>query len=259
MSEEEESGGGEGGWLVSYADLMTLLFAAFVVLYGITPQGESKVIMGAASSIRESFIEIPDDISEDEQSGEVYKGKLQFKAAPRRSQMPKNIKKFNNEQTLLDDFNQDKKRIEVHLKEKGGAGMYTDLPRLTEVFGEEKAQKLRLVGRSYFEGESIILTKQSQEELLKLAPELKKLNRKIIIEGHTDSKPATGKYSNLELSALRAEAVMNFLRSNGGIPKEFLRIASYGGRRPVESNRTSIGRQKNRRVEMKIAYKEELY
>ena len=76
--EEEEEGGG-AGWLVSYADLMTLLFAAFVVLYGITPQGESTEILGIIASIRESFVEIPDELPESFRDKESFKGKMIFK------------------------------------------------------------------------------------------------------------------------------------------------------------------------------------
>ena len=43
---------------------MTLLFATFVVLYGIKPEGETLTILGIASSIREAFMEVPDSINE---------------------------------------------------------------------------------------------------------------------------------------------------------------------------------------------------
>ena len=73
IPEEKDEGGG-GAWLVSYADLMTLLFAAFVVLYGITPEGVSRTLMGVRSEIRETLIEVPERIPDVPERGPVLPG-----------------------------------------------------------------------------------------------------------------------------------------------------------------------------------------
>lgn len=69
----------------------------------------------------------------------------------------------------------------------------------------------------------------------------------IIIEGHTDS---TGSESyNLDLSERRAQAVQNFLISNGINPQR-ITARGYGESYPVASNSNEAGRQQNRRVEI---------
>lgn len=70
----------------------------------------------------------------------------------------------------------------------------------------------------------------------------------IIVEGHTDS--VGGREFNLNLSLRRAQSVKNFLVSNGA-RASLISIDGYGYSRPVASNNTPEGRQKNRRVEVR--------
>jgi OOP family OmpA-OmpF porin len=67
------------------------------------------------------------------------------------------------------------------------------------------------------------------------------------IQGHTDSRGDDQR--NLELSQARAEAVMTYLVQHG-IDQTRLTAQGYGETRPIESNRTSQGREINRRVEL---------
>ncbi len=72
---------------------------------------------------------------------------------------------------------------------------------------------------------------------------------RVIVEGHTDSK---GKDDyNMELSRKRADAVMQELVKRGVNPSQ-IQTAAYGETMPVASNDTAEGRQRNRRVEIKI-------
>ncbi|MFO0582953.1 MAG: OmpA family protein [Anaeromyxobacter sp.] len=72
---------------------------------------------------------------------------------------------------------------------------------------------------------------------------------KIRIEGHTDNigKPA----ANLKLSQRRADAVMDYLVSKG-ISADRLEAKGYGQTQPIASNKTKLGKAKNRRTEFKI-------
>ncbi|HAI84537.1 MAG TPA: OmpA family protein, partial [Chitinophagaceae bacterium] len=69
------------------------------------------------------------------------------------------------------------------------------------------------------------------------------------IEGHTDN---SGKAAlNMKLSQARAEAVKAFITKKG-IDASRLTANGYGDTMPVADNKTSAGKAKNRRVELKL-------
>ena len=70
-----------------------------------------------------------------------------------------------------------------------------------------------------------------------------------VIEGHTDST-ASPEYNQV-LSENRARAVFNYLVEHGVDPAR-LTWVGYGLTRPVDTNATPEGRQRNRRVEIKV-------
>ena len=73
------------------------------------------------------------------------------------------------------------------------------------------------------------------------------------IEGHTDNVPikVSGWKSNWELSTARALSVLHYLEKKGVDPRRMSAIG-YGEYKPVASNDSASGRQKNRRVEIVI-------
>lgn len=73
------------------------------------------------------------------------------------------------------------------------------------------------------------------------------------IEGHTDNEPikVSSWASNKELSLARARTIADYLIKRGVAPARFSTIG-YGQSRPISSNDTPEGRQKNRRVEIII-------
>ncbi len=89
----------------------------------------------------------------------------------------------------------------------------------------------------------------------KLAPTQQ---NKLLVSGYTDNTPVglelqrQGVTSNQDLSQKRADAVMQFLISQGVKP-ELLAAKGFGDTDPIASNATAQGRAKNRRVELSIA------
>lgn len=101
-----------------------------------------------------------------------------------------------------------------------------------------------------FESGKDVIKSSSNESLKELATLLSKKNQwTILISGHTDNvgKPE----ANLALSQKRALALKIFLTSHG-VEENRVETEWFGQSKPIESNKTPEGRQKNRRVEMTI-------
>ena len=71
------------------------------------------------------------------------------------------------------------------------------------------------------------------------------------MSGHTDNQGAPAK--NLDLSKRRAAAVKTYLASKG-VATTRLISEGFGQTKPVGDNKTAEGRQRNRRVEMKVVF-----
>ena len=72
---------------------------------------------------------------------------------------------------------------------------------------------------------------------------------RVEIAGHTDARGASG--YNRELSLRRARAVRDYFVANG-IDRERLVVEGYGESDPVVSDDTAAGRERNRRVELRV-------
>jgi outer membrane protein OmpA-like peptidoglycan-associated protein len=101
-----------------------------------------------------------------------------------------------------------------------------------------------------FETNKDVIFESSKPSLNELADVLKKKTTwKLEITGHTDNVGDDN--INLVLSKKRAEALKAYLMSQG-VEEARLLTLFYGETKPIASNETPEGRQKNRRVEMKI-------
>jgi len=124
------------------------------------------------------------------------------------------------------------------------------LPAEARVFREGNNIILRLVGLTFDSGSAQI--KQDQFDLLaKVEKAIDVFPRsELIIEGHTDS--FGGDDSNQKLSQTRAEAVQQYMINAMRIPTYRLIATGYGETRPIASNETESGRQRNRRIDIVI-------
>jgi OmpA-OmpF porin, OOP family len=114
-----------------------------------------------------------------------------------------------------------------------------------------------------FEPSKIFVLKNVQFEYEKSEPDeeshktlddlVKYLQRKstikVEISGHTDNIGRESK--NHQLSEARAKAIVDYLIAQG-IEKKRLSYKGYGSREPIDDNNTEAGRQKNRRIEVRI-------
>jgi len=102
------------------------------------------------------------------------------------------------------------------------------------------------------------MSKEGQEVIGKLAPRLAPFQQsKIVVNGYTDNAPVgralqrQGVTSNAVLSQKRAEAVMQYLISQGVKP-DMISAQGRGEADPLASNKTAEGRAQNRRVELTL-------
>ncbi|MCX5818542.1 MAG: OmpA family protein [Deltaproteobacteria bacterium] len=127
------------------------------------------------------------------------------------------------------------------------------VPQAASAMETAIVEKGRVTLNVEFDTAKSTIRKSSQEEIAKLAAVLKKFtDLKILIEGHTDNV-GSAKY-NEKLSQQRADAIKKNLVEKYGIDASRLNTKGYGLTKPVASNATKEGRQKNRRVEAAAEY-----
>lgn len=116
-----------------------------------------------------------------------------------------------------------------------GLDQYKPVANVAVTFGFDKA----------------VLTKEDREQLDEFAAQLDTAKGYILsVTGGTDSTgPAEYNY---ELSQRRADAVVQYLASNHGIPARRFYLIGIGKDKEVASNSTAEGRKQNRRVEVQL-------
>lgn len=102
-----------------------------------------------------------------------------------------------------------------------------------------------------FDTNKAVVKDKYRNEIKKVADFMKTYpNTTAVIEGHTDNVD-TAEY-NQKLSDERANSVRQYLINNFGIKASRLGAVGYGLTKPIASNSTEEGRQKNRRVQAVI-------
>lgn len=113
-----------------------------------------------------------------------------------------------------------------------------------------------------FPSGSAVVNKNGVEALSKLAAVLN-LNADVAvnIEGHTDSIPIRGKYTdNWDLSTARANSIVRILVKNYNVDPARVISSGHSSYDPVDVNATVQGRARNRRTEIILSPKlEEMY
>jgi OOP family OmpA-OmpF porin len=109
---------------------------------------------------------------------------------------------------------------------------------------------LRLVGLTFASGGTEIAT-EHHDLLQDVARAASVFPRsQIVVEGHTDSYGSDD--TNMTLSQDRADAVSAYLADAFGIPAFRISAVGYGETRPIANNETPQGRERNRRIDVRI-------
>jgi chemotaxis protein MotB len=236
-------------WLVSYGDLLTLLFAVFVVLYAMS-QSDKKKAEEVSSSIRASFgmidskggASIRPAIIDTGNTSVVPELKLR---SP--TQVPQQTGTGKRVQATENDFRIIKSSIDAYLLKAGKQNKVSvDITKRGLIISLKEA--------GFFESGSAVMKKDSADAIATIANMLNQYSNRCRIEGHTDNIPINGgNYdSNWDLSTARATGLVKKLIQSYGIDPKKVSAAGYGEFQPVADNETAEGRAKNRRVDLVI-------
>lgn len=223
-------------WLLTYADLITLLFAFFVVLWAM-----SQVDVKKYDELSQAFQTIfqganmgyvIDMANSKGTKGEMLEGKQQDDPSTTTRE---------KRNTLIT-------QLEYRLKNVMPQNQY----KVTEV---QEGIKITLFSDTFFAPGSPEVQPEAVPFIGKIAEGIRALPNAVRIEGHTDGTVIEGERFSKEwqLSTERALSVLNLLFSYG-YPENKSSVAGYGSTRPVATNQTPEGQAFNRRVDVLVLW-----
>jgi chemotaxis protein MotB len=226
--EEHEEHENHERWLVSYADMMTLLFALFVVLYSISSLNKSKIDAFASSMTKQKEVGQP------------------MITTPEPIVDPVEPKPGNPiTRAQLEKL---KKELQDALNKAGVA-------KGAKLVIDAKGLEISLTdGVLYNQGEADLLP-NGRKVLEVIGPRLQGFDNTIAVEGHTDNTPVnTPRYpDNWELSSSRANSVVRFFLSTDHIAASRLQASGFADTRPIAKNDNPAHMAANRRVVVLIS------
>jgi chemotaxis protein MotB len=263
MGGRRKRGGGEHEesserWLLTYADMITLLMALFMVLFSISSVNISKY-RTLQQALKDAFSgQIFPGGKALEKTGSTSTSSTSPNTTAANSVMPFSLEPASrslrsnpvSSQTAAQqeqaDFQRLKREIERYAARHG-------LSSYVKPTIESRGLVIELLtDRLLFPSGQAHLTAASYPLLEKISS-LLGIDRvhPIAVEGNTDDVPIdTPQFpSNWELSSARASSIVEFLVAHGVAPHRMSAIG-YAEQRPIASNSTSAGRAQNRRVEI---------
>jgi outer membrane protein OmpA-like peptidoglycan-associated protein len=135
--------------------------------------------------------------------------------------------------------------------EQSAAAAMASLSKIAQVKEEQRGVVITLDGQVLFVTGKAELLPIARDRLNQVAKSLKELDddKLVSVEGFTDSRGSDD--TNLKLSQDRANAVKDYLVSQGVKPEK-VRAVGRGEANPIASNDTPEGRANNRRVEIVV-------
>nr|WP_275984081.1 flagellar motor protein MotB [Paenibacillus hamazuiensis] len=230
-------------WLITYADLITLLLIFFVIMYAMSKIDVDKYSV-LAQALNMTFQKADSPLPQ----GEGVLGRVNVAKSKEEGNKPKSDQAEKEKREKEEQLQNLLQKVQEYIQQENLSSQVsaTNTPRgvavtLNDLF-------LFDLGRAD-------LKQASYPILNKLASLFPTLNTTISIEGHTDNLPlSTGSVykDNWGLSNERSLSVLRYFIYNAGLdPKKFI-STGYADTRPVADNNTAEGRSKNRRVEIVV-------
>jgi len=225
----------EERWLLTYSDLITLLFVLFVVMYAISNTDVRKFVL-LAQSMSQAF------------NTDVMQGQSALSISNGQDTTIQQETTASGSSPVQSDYAALKAALEDYAigQGLGGEVQVGIVPegiviRLNDTL-------LFSSGRAYLDDHATMLVQ-------KVAQIIRPLPNKVRIEGNTDDTPPDGVLftSNWDLSTARAIAVLDAM-VGAGIDPARLCAAGYGQYNPLVPNTDEASRAKNRRVDIVVIY-----
>jgi chemotaxis protein MotB len=230
-------------WLLTYADMITLLLALFIVMFAMSSVNSSK-FEAMQESLQDAFsakilggksiTQTGASVQAEESSPAVTQTQLQ----PMGASSPQAVA----EQT---DFRKLKAQIDRMVAQQG-------LTTKVETAIEKRGLAVRVLTDGLLFDSGTATVKPAAEPLLEKIGAILATGQAhpVRVEGHTDNIPISGTFpSNWELASARASGVVRVLL---GTPLKSSPFEAVGRAAldPIAANATESGRAKNRRVEI---------
>ncbi len=233
-------------WMVTFADLMALLFALFVLLLSFA-EVDSDSFKRNAGPMRSAFgtgdMIMATTAMPSVQPGQSGPGKAQSQAlAP--SNPTAEIVQFDRRRKAKRSFLwQFRRSLERELSES----------RIV-LIDEGDRIIIRFPGATSFIAGSAQLAEGFGPTLTRIASILRATKGQILVSGHTDSSPiSTARFrSNWDLSSARAVTVVHFLIEQASVRSGRITAQGFAASRPLVKNDSPENQAKNRRVEISI-------
>ena len=225
-------------WMTTYSDMVTLLLTFFILLYTMSVIDIER-FQTVIISIQTSFLghtgimdQTPETRQSQEESMAFEDGMLSELALLEQAQEAEEI--LEEVQAFLAEMGLDGE-VEVSLDERG---IVMELPDYI-----------------FFERARADLKPEAREVLDDFSELFLRLDRNIIIEGHTCNLPINVPEfpSNWELSVIRAVRVTRYLVEENGLDPHRMQATGYGEFHPLVPNEDPESRARNRRVTMVIS------
>jgi chemotaxis protein MotB len=237
---EVELKGGESGlgrWLLTYADLITLLMLFFIVMYAMSVVDQKK-LEALADSLMIGFHSgtTPLELQQQGALRDAAAGRERYLEGTRRAPAPVSGK------WRVEAYRQARSFFQPEI----GA-------RKLRVIEEERGLVIQIGADSFFGPGSADFGIDAARVLERVAEFVGGLPNPVRIEGHTDNTPVgAGPFpSNWELSSQRAINILKAL-TDYGLDETHLSATAYGPTRPIAANDTPEGRAYNRRVDIVV-------
>lgn len=279
--EEHEEHVNHERWLVSYADMMTLLMVLFIVMFAISQVDQRRFDQlkdgmaagfGATASPFEgsqgamdgqgaqAFEQASPDLSSPQpQSQSQAQSQAQAGARPQPQdvgvqtsaarQAVQAEQKADDLATARHEVNR-LKRIEQRIKRVlASKGLLHDV----SIKIDERGLAISMVSRHIvFQANLADLTPRGREVLQVLSPVIRSLPNRIEVDGHTNQVKVKPKYypTDWELSAARAVNVLRYLNEHGGVPASRMTAVAYGHERPLRDPALPGAAALNKRVDL---------